>query len=199
MILITGSKGFIGSRLLTFLTEKGYQVEGINEEITNIEKLRPYFKNAEFVVHLAGKKPNSKIGDKRNDMFQVNVGGTMNVVQLCLENNCKLIYMGSSATESEYGISKALAQELVRSYAMYQSLQAITIQARGIYDEKDNTTPYINKNYPLNKLTIDIEHIISGHDFRTYKVYQTKNLRQKAYFIKRKILGLKRRITSILK
>lgn len=199
MILITGSKGFIGSRLLTFLTQKGYKAEGINEEITDIEKLRPYFKKAEFVVHLAGKKPNSKIGDKYNDMFQVNVGGTMNVVRLCLENNCKLIYMGSSATESEYGISKALAQALVQSYSKFQGLRAVTIKAVGIYDENDGSTPYVNKNYPLGKLVEDIENIITHHNFKKYKVYRTKNLQQKIYFVRRKARALKRRISSILK
>ncbi|MGD0976846.1 MAG: SDR family oxidoreductase [Minisyncoccia bacterium] len=199
MILITGSRGFIGSRLLAYLTGKGYEVEGMNEEITDIEKLKPYFKNAEFVVHLAGKKPNSKIGDKCNDVFQVNVVGTMNIVRLCLEHNSKLINISSTATQSDYGISKILAQELIRLYAKYQGLRAVTIRSHGIYDEHNGITPYINKNYPLGKLLEDIENIIAYYDFKKYKVYRTRNIQQKIYFVRRKARALKRKIQGILR
>ena len=199
MILITGGTGFIGSRLASFLANKGYEVRVVNEEITDIEKLRPHFKSAEFVVHLAGKKPNGISEKRSNDMFLVNVLGTMNVVKLCLENGSKLINVGSMATESEYGISKTVAQELVRSYAKYQNLKAVTIRPAGIYDESDTSVPYINKNYPLGELVKDIENIIARHDFGKYRVYETKNFQQKLYFVKRKILALKRRAVSIFK
>lgn len=199
MILITGAKGFIGSRLFIFLTEKGYETEGIDIEITDIEKLRPYFKNAELVIHLAAKIPTSQPGSKSNDIFQVNVGGTMNVVSLCLEYHCKLINISSTATQSDYGISKVLAEQLVRSYVKYYGLLAVTIQSHGIYDEQVGITPYINKNYPLGKLVKDIEHIIARHNFKKYKVYKTKTFQQKAYFIRRKARGLKRKILGIFK
>ncbi|KKT82096.1 MAG: hypothetical protein A3B99_04330 [Candidatus Yanofskybacteria bacterium RIFCSPHIGHO2_02_FULL_44_12b] len=197
MILITGSTGFIGSRLVSFLSQKGYEIKEVNEEITDIEKLRPHFKGADFVVHLAGKKPNSETVGKSNDTFLVNVLGTMNVVRLCLENKSKLINISSSATESEYGISKVVAEELVRSYAKSQGLKAITIRPAGIYDENDKTVPYINKNYPLGHLVRDIEWIIKNHNFDQYKVYETRNFQQKIYFIRRKINAVKRRVNKL--
>ena len=37
------------------LAQKGFDVTGIDTDIRNIEYLRPFFKNVEFVVHAAGK------------------------------------------------------------------------------------------------------------------------------------------------
>lgn len=200
MIIITGSTGFIGSRLISFLVKRGYEVKGVNKEITDIDKLKPHFMNAEFVVHLAGKKPHSLSENKSNDMFLVNVLGTMNVIRLCLENNSKLINISSSATESEYGITKVVAERLVRSYSEYQGLKAVTIRPVGIYDESaPDAPPYINKNYPMGRLLQDIENIISNYSFLKYKVFETRNLQQRLYAIKRKTFALRRRIAGIKK
>ncbi len=193
MILITGAKGFVGSSLLSFLTKKGYDVAGIDEEITDIEKLRPYFKNAEFVVHLAAKLHDGQTEKRPYDFFQVNVVGTMNVVKLCIEYGCKLINTSSITTKTDYGISKVLSEEMVRSYAKYQGLLAVTIRPCVIYDEKGGARyPYISKHYPLGKLVEDIENIIIRHDFKKYKVYKIGGLGQKLY--SEKIVLLKKKI-----
>src|SRR3990167_6037938 len=160
MILITGAKGFIGSSLLTFLGKRGYDVEGINEEILDIEKLRPHFKNAEFVVHLAAKLSPEQTEQRPHDFFQVNVAGTMNVVKLCIEYGCKLINTSSTTIDTEYGISKVASEIIVRSYAKYQGLRAVTIRPCVIYDENGGVRyPYISNHYPLGKLVKDIENI----------------------------------------
>ena len=183
MILITGAKGFIGSSLLTFLGKRGYDVEGINEEILDIEKLRPHFKNAEFVVHLAAKLSPEQTEQRPHDFFQVNVAGTMNVVKLCIEYGCKLINTSSITTNTEYGISKVLSEEMVRLYVKHQGLRAVTIRPCIIYDENGGSRyPYISKHYPLGKLVEDIENIIIHDNFRKYKVYTVGGLGQKIYF-----------------
>ena len=183
MILITGAKGFIGSSLLTFLGKRGYDVEGINEEILDIEKLRPHFKNVEFVVHLAAKLSPEQTEQRPHDFFQVNVAGTMNVVNLCIEYGCKLINTSSITTNTEYGISKVLSEEMVRLYVKHQGLRAVTIRPCIIYDENGGSRyPYISKHYPLGKLVEDIENIIIHDNFRKYKVYTVGGLGQKIYF-----------------
>src|SRR3989344_9373210 len=196
MILITGAKGFVGSSLLPFLRKKGYDVKGIDEEITDIEKLRPHFKNAEIVVHLAAKLHEGRTEKRPHDFFQVNVVGTMNVVKLCIEYGCKLINTSSITTDTEYGISKVLSEEMVRLYMKHQGLRAVTIRPCVIYDENGGARyPYISKHYPLGKLVEDIEKIISGHNFDKYKVYKIGGLGQKIYF--EEIDLLKKKIKQI--
>ena len=192
MIIITGAKGFIGYSLLSFLRKKGYDVEGIDEEITDIEKLRPHFKNAEIVVHLAAKLHEGQTEKRPHDFFQVNVVGTMNVVKLCIEYGCKLINTSSITTDSEYGISKVLSEEMVRLYMKHQGLRAVTIRPCVIYDENGGGRyPYISKHYPLGKLVEDIENIIIHDNFRKYKVYKIGGLGQKIYFEKIDLLKKK--------
>ena len=190
MILITGAKGFIGSTLVSYLLKMGHDVKGISEEITDIEKLRPHFKDAEFVVHLAAKV-------NSGDFFQVNVGGTMQVVKLCIEYGCKLINTSSIAVGNDYAISKALAEELVKLYAKDQCLQAVTIRPCIIYDERTDSTryPFISRNYPLGKLVRDIENIILTYNFKKYNVYNIGGLGQKLYF--RKVVQIYRKIKRI--
>ncbi len=181
-ILITGANGFIGSRLLSLLKQGGYNVEGINEEITDIEKLRPHFKNAELVVHLAAKLQEGQTEKRPLDFFQVNVIGTMNVVKLCVEYGCKLINTSSITTKTEYGISKVLSENMVKLYANHQGLRAVTIRPCVIYDESTGRTyPYISKHYPVGKMVKDIENIIINDNFEKYKVYSTGGLGQKLY------------------
>lgn len=197
MILITGAKGFIGSSLLSFLNERGYNAGGVNEEITDIEKLRPYFKNAEFVVHLAAKVIGIQTERESNGVFEVNVVGTMNVVKLCLEYGCKLVNMSTIATGSEYAISKMVAEDIVRLYSKYLGLSAVTIQPCIIYNENDGDRhPFINRYYPLGKLVRDIENIIIHHDFKKYRVYKIGGIGQKLYF--RNVVRLYRRIKRTL-
>jgi len=197
MILITGAKGFVGSSLLPFLRKKGYDVKGIDEEVTDIEKLRPHFKNAEIVVHLAAKLHEGRTEKRPHDFFQVNVVGTMNVVRLCIEYGCKLINTSSTTTDTEYGISKVLSEMMVRLYMKHQGLRAVTIRPCVVYDEQSGARyPYITNHYPLGKLVEDIENIIIHDNFKKYKVYKVGGLGQKIYF--KKIDLLKKKIKKII-
>ena len=107
MILILGAKGFIGSALVCLPN-----TVGCTEDIRDKEKLRPYFKEAEFVVHCAAITP-KKIEEPGRDYYGVNVVGTKNVVELCIENNCKLIYLSTRSIHGVYGRTKQEAQKIV--------------------------------------------------------------------------------------
>lgn len=172
-ILVTGCKGFIGSRLLDYLSRKGYRVTGTSQEIRDIDALRPFFKNIEFVIHTAGKKYNPI---KEDDFYTINVLGTENVARLCLENNSKLIHLGSIATEEAYGISKLKSQQLVEEYSDKKGLKAIVLRLCVIYS-KENNTGRRGARYPVEKLLEDIEKIILSHDFSKYELIDYQNVR----------------------
>ena len=52
-ILITGSKGFVGSNLYVTLKELDYELLTFDKEDT-LEDLEKYLLKSDFVVHLAG-------------------------------------------------------------------------------------------------------------------------------------------------
>lgn len=172
MILITGAKGFIGSHTVSYLTRKGFSVRGIDEDVRNIDKLRPYFEDVGLVIHVAARGKTTR----RGEHFDVNVVGAMNIVRLCMEYGCKLIYIGTIETRGDYGISKQLAQNLVEWYRRDNDLRAVTVRLCGIYDDKikDESGKKIGSGYPIGRLMIDLEDIITNHNFRDYKVFKIR-------------------------
>lgn len=162
-IIITGSHGFIGSRLLTYLKEKQYDVTGVEQDVCNKEVLRPYFKNAEFVIHTAAQTKETK---DINLYYQTNVDGTKNVVELCIENETKLIHLSTVARQRHYGVSKQQAQKVVENN-LKNGLKAVSLVLCAIYPGGGRND---QRRYPLEKLISDIEEIIKIHDFNDYKL-----------------------------
>lgn len=164
-ILITGCKGLIGSYMLALLKEQNHNVVGIDVEIRDKEALRPYFKNAEFVIHCAAElnKDNREIPD---EVFHtVNFIGTKNVSELCLEYGCKLINFGSNETKRAYGKSKQEAQKFVEGCGV----KAMTFRLPPIYSKE----MYRRRGkffYPLERLGDEIVEAIRFNDFNIYKL-----------------------------
>lgn len=120
MILITGSTGFLGTELARQLVLKGQKIRCIKRVNSVIpEILRPFKHEIEWVVAdlldifslenaLAGVtqvyhcaalvsfKPEDKI-----PMQLVNVNGTANLVNLCLQNKVRLLHVSSIAAVGE--------------------------------------------------------------------------------------------------
>ncbi len=158
-ILVTGGTGFVGSYILRYLIAKGYKnihiiarkqsrfelIEDIKSEltlhfadVTDLPSLSKVFDKVDYVIHsaaLVSFKPKDK-----NQMLKVNVEGTTNIVNLCIDNNVKkLVHISSIAAlgrkesgtlinenvewessgyNSDYAISKYLSEmEVWRGYA----------------------------------------------------------------------------------
>ena len=98
-ILVTGSAGFIGRALVKQLHQAGHDVVEFDIEqgdITSPDSLVPYFeKGIQHVFHLAGK---TFVPDSWKDPFgfyQVNVMGTVNVLEFCRKTGARLTYVSS--------------------------------------------------------------------------------------------------------
>lgn len=115
IILITGSNGFVGSRLMYYLEDKGHQVWGIDksdecnidnhpntqiEDIRNIEDLRKLNEHEfELIIHCAASKHD--FGVSREEYFSDNEYGTQILMDYASERNIgKVIYY---STVSVYG------------------------------------------------------------------------------------------------
>jgi dihydroflavonol-4-reductase len=114
MILITGATGFLGQYLVTAFLEAGYKlrllvrniencsfkndtnIELIEGNILDIMALEKAMEGVEYVVHAAAMV--SFIAKDSEEMLKINVKGTENVVNLCLEMGVKkLVFMSSIA------------------------------------------------------------------------------------------------------
>lgn len=118
MIVITGAAGHLGNVLVRKLVNQNKKVRALilpGEDITSLEglevekvegdvrvpdSLRRAFKGAEIVYHCAGII--SILPGQQQQLYQVNVLGTRNVVNMCLETKIKrLVYTSSIHALSE--------------------------------------------------------------------------------------------------
>lgn len=179
MILITGAGGHIGNVLVKHLYRKGHRDLRLfvqpREDISYIEKYAkevvrgdirdPYavssaVRGCEDVFHLAGMVEIS--GVKKRKVYEVNVDGTVNVVNACLEKGVdRLLYVSSvhalkepkkgSITEvldpdinnlnGAYAKSKAMATIEVMN-AIQKGLDAVIVFPSGVIGPFDFKTSY---------------------------------------------------------
>ena len=117
MVLVTGGTGFLGAYIIKELIEKGYRVRAIRRsnklpfyipenilqkvdwvagDILDVVSLDEAMQDVRAVIHSAAVVSFNK--DQRKQMYQVNVEGTANVVNVALENNIqRLVHISSIA------------------------------------------------------------------------------------------------------
>lgn len=104
-VLGTGLDGLVGSRIVELLSSK-YQFENLSistgVDITSRDIVLERIKNSDapIVLHLAAKTnvdgcELDKTLGKEGEAWKINVDGTKNVVDACLESNKKLIYIST--------------------------------------------------------------------------------------------------------
>lgn len=116
-ILITGSNGFIGQNLITYLRQReAIDILAFDIEDTSIE-LDAYLAEADFVYHLAGvNRPPDE-----DSFFTGNAGLTEDICnRLSKRSNPPPLLISSSiqaVLDNPYGRSKRLAEEAVSRYS----------------------------------------------------------------------------------
>ena len=110
MIVITGASGLVGGNLVRALLAQGrtvralvhhdrralngLDVETVSADLTDPSSLQKAFHDADVVYHLASSISIST--ENWDELERVNVAGTRNVIEACLQNNVRrLIYFGS--------------------------------------------------------------------------------------------------------
>jgi dihydroflavonol-4-reductase len=117
MVLVTGGTGFLGSYIIKQLVEKGYAVKAIRRsnklpfwiskeifdsvqwidgDVLDVVALQDAMEGVDTVIHSAAVV--SFATKDRKNMYQVNVEGTANVVNMALEKNVRrLVHISSVA------------------------------------------------------------------------------------------------------
>ncbi|MBC7654584.1 MAG: NAD-dependent epimerase/dehydratase family protein [Oligoflexus sp.] len=138
MILVTGATGFLGAELVfqllqvetkikctkrenSKIPEKlipfAQKIEWVNANILDLSDLTYAFKNITKVYHCAALV--SFETDLKQKMLAVNVDGTANVVNLCIENNVeKLVHVSSIAA-----IGEAKGDELITEKDFWEGFE----------------------------------------------------------------------------
>ena len=182
-ILVTGGAGFIGSNLIPLLLEKGYTVSvldnlysGKMENLTNVSE-HPWFRfvggdirdkatlhNAiagiDAIVHLAALIDVTASVEDPALTHEVNVTGTLNVLQEATKSNVKKIVFASSTAVygdtkilpvkedaplhpiSPYAASKAASEAYFHAFNKCYSIDTVALRFFNVYGPKNQNSPY---------------------------------------------------------
>ena len=172
-ILITGAAGFIGGHLYLKLAQLGHEVTGIdnffhpsdNPVAKRIlrrdirDSLDDLIKWADLVYHLAAQIHVDYSISHPRETFQVNVEGTLNILESCREYGKKLAFASSSEIygssqadfmdenhptnpQSPYAATKLTGDKICQVYRDVYGMQINVIRNFNTFGEYQNDTSY---------------------------------------------------------
>ena len=179
-VLVTGGAGFIGSNLVDKLVQKGQKVivldnfstgqrsnlsrhnkknvKIIKVDISGNKSLDKYFKNIDYVFHLAGLADIVPSIENPSKYFKSNVVGTFNVIQAAKKAKIrKFIYAASASCYGipnkfpikedakinpmyPYAFTKWQAEELIMHWAKIYNFPAISFRFFNAYGPRSRTS-----------------------------------------------------------
>lgn len=181
-VLITGSRGFVGSRLAKSMGERCELLTPTHGEfdITSLEAVRQYVHRhrPHCIVHLAAISNTGYCEEHPEESYKVNVVGVENLAQVSTEYGCKLVFFSSDqvyngnlemgllsetapvSPENHYGRHKLLAEQR----ALQLCPDCVALRATWMYDVRRegmqthnnfilNIKEAISQNNPLSFAT----------------------------------------------
>lgn len=153
-VLVTGSKGFVGTHLCNYFSENGLQVVSTIDkqrpvDVTNIDELL-LINDVDAIVHLAAKTSISDSFKDPSQTYYTNLVGTLNVLEFARAKKIKnLIYVSTYVygqpvylpvdenhplnPHSPYNHSKLLAEKICQNYSYYFGLNIVTLRPFYVY------------------------------------------------------------------
>lgn len=155
-LLVTGSGGFIGSRLCRGLKEKGYKVIEYDivtgQNLMNFQELERAIKKCDVVFHLAAAADINWVREHPYDAVIMNIGCTHDVAHLAAKYHKRMIYAstvcvygnqelypeveGTLPNPSElYACTKYAGEWIVRGYGYNYGMPFTILRFATIYGE----------------------------------------------------------------
>ncbi len=113
-VLITGSKGYIGTNLKYFLKDRDIQFVECDLPSCDIRRFEKYrFENIDAIVHLAAISGLKNCIMDVLGAYEINVLASYKLINYCLERNIPFIFTSSQAAKgtSYYGYTKACVED----------------------------------------------------------------------------------------
>jgi len=202
-VLITGGNGFIGSHLADRLIETGHEVtlldlvftkntekmdcEKIVGDLRNFDSVLATVKNKDVIFHLGAV---SRVVWGQQDpykCFQVNVGGTLNVLESVRKTgNRAIVFMGSSREvygeaksmpvsesnpknpKSVYGLSKFTGEGLFLSYHKYYGVKSVIFRFSNVYGSERDLLDRVTPKFIIKALNNQPLHLYGGKQIFDY-------------------------------
>lgn len=166
--LVTGGAGFIGSHLTDKLIELDHEVKVVDKltlgkkkfindeaefyqvDLRNFSELKPLFEGADVVFHLAAEPRMQITIEKPVSSHNVNVTGTLNVLEAAKESGVDKVVFSSSCAiygeqelpitedsdpdpESPYGLHKLMGEQYCRLYSKLHDLPTINLRYFNVF------------------------------------------------------------------
>jgi UDP-glucose 4-epimerase len=191
-VLITGSQGFIGTHLKNYLKDKyeiipfdirlGWEMDVRKSMVDFVKEKKP-----DVIIHLAANPDIIKsVSDCQGDL-ELNVSGTINVLEAAKEARPELVIFTSTAQvygepkeekmsenhpiapKSPYAIAKYAAEEYCRFYHQKFDVPTVVFRFFNIYGP--NQSPYVVVPALINKISKadrEVEMLGSRDDSRDF-------------------------------
>ncbi|MFB6226546.1 MAG: NAD-dependent epimerase/dehydratase family protein [Candidatus Paceibacteria bacterium] len=173
--LVTGGAGFLGSHLVDKLIDEGHEVvvidnlslgkeKFVNEEaefyqkdITDLEEIKPFFYGADVVFHVAADPRLQASLENPVRSHEVNVRGTLNVLQASVEKGVdKVVFSSSGAIYGDkeklpiseeaqpdpnapYPAHKLMGEKYMEIYSKLHDIDTVCLRYFNIYGPRKTT------------------------------------------------------------
>lgn len=167
--IVTGGAGFIGSHITDALVKEGFNVvvldnlstgkraqvnkgaKFVRADIRNLKKIKPHFKDADVVFHLAAR---ARIQPSIKDpvsAFDHNVAGTLNVLLAARDAGVRRVVFSASSSsygdqdtlplyeemspnfKNPYALTKYVGEELCRLFSNLYGLETVSLRYFNVY------------------------------------------------------------------
>jgi len=182
-VIVTGGAGFIGSNLVQYLVANNYEVTVVDNlltghlsnlestydnlnfikgDIRDFELIDQLMKDIDTIFHLAASVGNKRSIDFPLEDAQINVIGTLNVLEAARKYNVRKIVTSSSAgifgelkmipinenhpidPDTPYGSTKLCQEKLCLSYSKLYNLEAVCLRYFNVYGQNQRFDAYGN-------------------------------------------------------
>lgn len=182
-ILITGSKGFIGSHLKHYLKSKNYKVLCFPQKKSVCSNsVWQQIDKAGVCIHLASRCYVPQSWNNPQKFFTTNILGTLNAILFCIKHDSTLIYLSAfvykkkntAISESSsrqaynpYSLTKILAEDIIKFYQDFSGLKCVVIRPFNCYGKNQKKTFLIPKIiYQIkNKKSIILNSLVPKRDY----------------------------------